>query len=76
MSKIRKKYKISIKIRNCETIFDDRFDPGVIGSAKFTYTALDNNKFDSPLFTAQLNKSATELIDKFIEILYKDITDE
>ena len=70
---MQKKYKISIKVKKCETVFDDRFEPGVIGFIEVIYTVLSNNKFDSPLFAAQLDKSGQELIEKLIEIKYEEI---
>ena len=71
---MQKKYKISIKIKGCDIVFNDKLGPGIIGLAEYTYRST-KAKFDSPLFAAQLNQSGQELIDKLIEIIYEESTD-
>ena len=69
---MQKRYKISIKIKRCDIVFDDALGPGIIGRVKVTYRSTQK-KFDSPLFAAQLNQSGNELIDKLVQIIYEEI---
>lgn len=65
-------FKISIKIKNCETIFDERLDPGVIISQHYTFTGTDK-RFSSPIFAMTLNGYGQLLLDDVIEIKYEEL---
>ena len=69
---MKKNFKISIKLKRCETVFKDGLDPGVIGSSEYTFT-LTKKEYKSPRFAMALSDYGEELRDDMVEIIYEEV---
>jgi len=68
---MKKTIKISVKIKNCELVFKDGLEPGVIATQKRIYD-LDEADYSSPMFAKEIMDKGEEFKDNVISIKYEE----
>ena len=69
---MRKKIKLSIRIKNCDTVFKKSLGPGVIGTREIIYK-ISEEDYKSNLFTLEIMEKGEELVNELIEIIPEEI---
>ena len=69
---MKKTFRISIKVKNCDIVFKEGLEPGSLGFVDMTYD-LDEKEFKRPLFLVTLSNEADALKDELIEYNFEEI---
>lgn len=69
---MKKTFKIEIKADNCEIVFAEGLDKGVLGYVELSYD-LPEKEYKSSLFAAHLLEKAEEYRDELVNIEMKEI---
>jgi len=62
---MRKKYIVKIKVRNCDVIFGEGMEPGILGYEEMIYD-LPEKDFSSPMITKQLMEVREYLLQELL----------
>lgn len=69
---MKKNYLFSIKIKDCEKVFKEGFDPGVIAVQGATYN-LKPGEDSRPMFLMALSDQAEKLLKETVEVVIEEI---
>lgn len=73
--KVKRTYRFSIQIKDCERVFKDGMRPGELLTVDHTYE-LEQRQFDRPMFAMHLLDISRELRDEYIDVVIEEVKDD
>ena len=70
--KIKRTFKMSVRILNAKQRFGDDFEPGVIATQEMTYTAT-KEEFSSPMFIKALVEAQEEFMKEHVQVSVEEV---
>ncbi len=71
---VKKKFRISLKVRKCDVVFKEGLEPGVLGFNEHVFD-LTEKDFGSPLFIKTLLDLRTSLLDDCVYTEVEEVKD-
>lgn len=68
---VKKAFKMSLKLKGCDTVFYKKFGPGIIAEATYTFTFADDTKMDVFVSRALMDYER-KLIDDHVRVIIDD----
>lgn len=69
-----RKFRITLKVRNCDIVFKEGMEPGVLGFDEHVFN-LRKKDFESPIFIKTLLDLRTKLLDNIVYTEVEEVKD-